>query len=423
MKPIHLLKEELNYELRIRGIVSERKEASQKRKILHRMMTQDADRALTFIDPLYAFETERIAIDRTLESIKNNVDEFEGPKSDSAFLRIVSRLIHITNRVRRMPIPEENPEEVATFKNESLATCVELEAIVYDKVEGQTTNEFESSFLRQSSNPHDLLVSVAKSAIAQAQSRKIDIHKWGLKFDGTPSQLNAFLERVKELAAARGVSEENVFLSAVDLFSGHALLWYRSIKNTVKSWEDVVTALRRDFLPSNYDDKLWEEIKTRTQGRGEPIHIYIAIMESLFGRLSRPALEKTKIKIVKHNLLPHYASHLALIEFDSVANLAIVCRKLDEASAQQKKYQPPPGPSKFLESDLAYIDTASSSSPSVREISSSVPKTRSKSNLVCWNCQKPNHTFSECRLTRKRFCFRCGKPGCTVKSCTVCSKN
>lgn len=46
-----------------------------------------------------------------------------------------------------------------------------------------------------------------------------------------------------------------------------------------------MAALRQAFLPCDYEESLWEEVRNRTQGADEPVSIYIAIMENLFRRL------------------------------------------------------------------------------------------------------------------------------------------
>lgn len=63
------------------------------------------------------------------------------------------------------------------------------------------------------------------------------------------------MERVDELRSARRISQDELFRSAVDLFTGPALIWYRSIRSTVDCWE-ALEAVRRDFFPGDYDDEL-----------------------------------------------------------------------------------------------------------------------------------------------------------------------
>lgn len=63
------------------------------------------------MDPEYKFEIERV-------------------------IRIISRIVHTSERVKRMVVPQkgDNIDEIKTFKNEFLATCLELEVLLNDSV-------------------------------------------------------------------------------------------------------------------------------------------------------------------------------------------------------------------------------------------------------------------------------------------------
>ncbi|EEZ97617.1 hypothetical protein TcasGA2_TC012951 [Tribolium castaneum] len=111
--------------------------------------------------------------------------------------------------------------------------------------------------------------------------KSFPVYKWNVKFDGRVSSVFAFLETVDELCHSRNVSKEELFISAVELFSGPTLTWFRSISENVKDWNSLVTLLKGHYLPHDYDDRLWNEIKMRTQGKNELVHEYIAIMKSL----------------------------------------------------------------------------------------------------------------------------------------------
>lgn len=419
MKPIHLLCDELNYELKIRGIVTMR-DIPAKRKILARALEKERFRPLQLIDENFNFEGEKQAINSTLESVNTLIVEFEGPASDSLCKRIKSRLIHVTDRVKRMPIPEGN-EEAKIYKNETYATCLEYEATLQEKiiVEQPLLN------LETPSLEHNLQVIHTPVPV---NAKTVAVYKWNVKFDGDShnSSVVAFLERVSELAQARSVSKNDLFSSAVDLFSGKALIWYRSIKNTVTDWDSLVSLLKREFLPSNYDDRLWDELKQRVQGRDEPVTLYIAVMETLFGRLARPPSEVTRVKHIKQNLLPHYVKHLALCDINTVTELGTLCKKLEEACDFKNKHRPCAKPLvNVIEPELAYLQNPSTSSFAKKNTyyksqKNNIPAntaTREKRKVICWNCNQPNHTYTNCTEKRKVFCYRCGKADTTVAKC------
>ena len=55
--------------------------------------------------------------------------------------------------------------------------------------------------------------------------------------------------------------------------------------------------------------------------------------------------------------------------------------------------------------------------------SSSGDNNKNQSNIICSNCNMPNHTYQSCKLKRKLFCFNCGLPNVKSGNCSNCSKN
>lgn len=84
MKPRHLLVGELNYELRIRGVESNR-DVNDKRKILTKLLSKERNRNHDTEDPNFDFDRERIDVVNTIDNIGNTIKEFEGPASDFRF--------------------------------------------------------------------------------------------------------------------------------------------------------------------------------------------------------------------------------------------------------------------------------------------------------------------------------------------------
>ena len=95
----------------------------------------------------------------------------------------------------------------------------------------------------------------------------------------TPEQVFNFLDRVDELRHARGASKQDLFLSAIDIFTGNALVWFRSIKNTVDTWDDLFEIFRNEFLPSHLDFDVWEKIRNYKQDFSEVYNLYSYYVE------------------------------------------------------------------------------------------------------------------------------------------------
>ncbi|CAG9768424.1 unnamed protein product [Ceutorhynchus assimilis] len=150
MKPTHLTQPELNYELRIRGVVAARLDASAKRKMLRRRMDADRNRDVLYVDPDYDFQNEKEIITETLEILEGLIAEFEGPQTDSSFQRIRSRLIYISNRICRLTIPVVDVDaEVTHAKQDFYAKYLELEANLFEKAEN---HQQQNGLLNQTLN-------------------------------------------------------------------------------------------------------------------------------------------------------------------------------------------------------------------------------------------------------------------------------
>lgn len=101
------------------------------------------------------------------------------------------------------------------------------------------------------------LTSAVNSVITHTEKKSVPVYKWNIKYSGDDDfSLKSFLDRVNELCVARRVDKDAVFAPALDLFSGSALLWFRSIKNQVNSWDGLVNKLKADFLPPGYKERL-----------------------------------------------------------------------------------------------------------------------------------------------------------------------
>lgn len=465
ISPHHLLIDELNYELRIRNVICNRCQ-DEKRKILARAFAKEkAGKKVDLSDPNFDFEKERQEINDTIVSITTLILELEGDENDSIFKRARSRLCHVTGRVQRIPNPN-NEVEVTTFKNESYATCLNLEADLYERVLANKPTTSTSAFDTSVVGNTTFVPSPIFLPNSSSQTRFVPVYKWGVVFNGDPRQLLPFLEKVSELAEARNVSDKELFSSAADLFSERAFMWYKTVKSGVDSWDSLVKLLKQKFLPPEFDEEIWDDIKVRRQGRKEPVVLYIAVMETLFNRLSRPVAEVTKIKFIRKNLLPEYVSQLALTDITSMKELGDLAERLENAAFLKNKSGDATrkSMSKFLEPELAYVDDSSEASSSgnsrfnsqnrnqfrrktpqcsavyqnknfsaqnksnIRSnsnLSSNTERTRQNnpSAVNCWNCGLPNHSYSSCTAKRKKFCFKCGTPDVTVSSCNNCSKN
>lgn len=438
-KPTHLLIDELDYELKIRSVVSNRI-MQDKRKILTRLLEKEIaspGRLINMSDYPHTFSSEKTAIEKSLGSIQQLVSEFEGTSSDSAFSRMKSRLSHLIGRINRVPTDKVDPDELdqaKEFLNESYATCLQIEADLYEKAR-QSDNIPHTDPLNSTLNP---VINIPAPVVSFSSKNK-PLSEWGIKFNGDPKKVYSFLERITALAKSRKVENSELFNSAVELFIDDAFVWFRNVQTRVSDWESLIIQLKKDFLPPDIDEDLWEQIKSYKQKKHERVTIFIAQMENLFSRLTRPPNEHTKIKYIKQNLLPEYISHLALVEVDQVSQLQDIVKKLEDVNLIKSRNSVQPYKYKEVKEVAAnsqyksnekttqknqnykqkYNTNNKNSQPSTSKVNTN-PKDK---KIICWNCGEPNHIFSACLLKRKVFCYKCGSTGVKSKECQNCSKN
>lgn len=502
MDPHRLLADELKYELLYRG-VSTISGQDEMRKALRRLLKFESEKkSLAYHlspskvpDPV----TELRTVEAKLAEVDGLLESVSGNKSDNEYKRVETKLIHIIGRVQRV---EPKDDEQSNVKSVLLASALERysdlelrarkwkdgmkkdgnEPPKTPKGAGTSTDETqpepeekceddnESSHFSSSHLPLNTQVIIKKT--------QVPIRDWRLKFYGTNSGLsvNAFLEEVESLRIARNVSYEDLVRSAVDFFEGPALIWYKANRNKLTNWQSLIFALREEFEPFDYCDRLWDEIKSRTQGRDEKFGHFISVMKNYFARLPKEPSEEEKLRVLLNNIQPFYLKHLCLQEITSIDELLHYGRKLEYVKMRSEQHRPPPPRRSLLEPDLAYEPPPRSSAPpraydhssrssapprafdhsprssapqrvsaarthyqpaeQPRPTAQSFPadpsrptevterpsqdRNRNRTVWICWNCRRQGHSFRNCREKMNTFCHRCGKEDVKTKDCEQC---
>lgn len=437
-----LEKDELTYELAIRGYTStEATKVEDMRRMLRNFLKLERSGSkLTYPQYPYTFKEDVDYVKTKIKVIKDLVKDFADTDTSSQYLKIISKLFHTFKRAERCP--SDSDDEHAQ-RSQLLVELIGLESVLKSRVRRfkrasqSDRSPVELSVLlsstgidSESSDESDFESPVVASDSATATTsinnvpvphcKSIPVAKWNItKFDGSNTKLSlgAFLENIEELRISRNVTQEQLFNSASDLFIGKALVWFRSIRSKIKSWEELVGELRLQFQVANFNERLFEEIKKRTQGSDESMGIYIAVMTNMFNRLTTSVSEAVKLRILLRNIAPFYQSQLGLTKVDSIDHLLRLGRDLEARKESIDNFVPPPRDRRTLmEPDLAYVYAESTSS-------GSGSKSGVIDEIICWNCKSQGHRASACVSSQKnRYCFRCGQPGSTVRTCNKCNQ-
>lgn len=438
----HLRKSEVAYELKIRGLPVEGT-ANELRKRLSQCLAINTPTDKQIVNELDTKTELKECKDKYLVLESLMADYEEGKKDE--YNRLVARGWHLYYRIERIPVAASLDEEPEKRKSELLQrTKSLLETFIRDKPEEESKSIEESSSDSEqmteeqkesdhrppvgnltstnTSSPrppalhtrpplHNEERPRSQSPAQYARGKSIPVYKWGLKFDNEPGQsVGSFLERVEELRRARGVSEQELFESAVDLFAGTALIWYRSTTNRIKTWADLCLEMKTVFQSPDYDYMLLQEIMNRTQGDNEPIDMYLAAMGGLYGRMAEKVPEGMKLQQILKNLNPYLQEKLCMFNIRDTEELREMGRKA-ELGRLRSSYQCSTARNvKTLEPDLAYHSGGQRTRAlgKTYEFRSKVSALHQQRGLEkrptaikCWNCSMEGHKFSQCRKERE----------------------
>lgn len=431
MQVNRLSQDELSYELAIRGVSTEGTVRVMRKNLSSILKIEKRSTKISFPAYPFTFEQDTQALARKIDELTPLIEAFSDYTRSATYIRLHSKLLHAIGRADRVKASSNDDKKQhidLLLKLQNLMSDLNKRAKAVGKANSSGTI-LDLSMVNLSDGSSSEVSDGDDADVAQCPTgnvavKSVPVCRWDLKFSGEPKtmSLSAFLSRVEELRVARNVTYDQLFSSAFDLFSGRALVWFSAVRRTISSWNELVTHLRTEFQPPNYDEQLFEEMKRRTQGSDETIGMFVAVMSVYFDRLEQigcPLNESARLKFLLRNLTPYNQQQLSLVTITSVEQLKKVGRQIEQARASVSMYAPPPNKTKLLEPDLAYcsVDVQSVGSSSGNSNNLSLP------NVVCFNCRKMGHVKRDCREPFRKNCYRCGYPNVTVTNCPRCQGN
>lgn len=245
-----------------------------------------------------------------------------------------------------------------------------------------------------------VLPRVPPVAHPQHCSKGLSLSKWKLSFDGHTCVRDFFIS-LDENIIAYDVHEDYVVRRFHEVLSGHALKFYRSIRDDALTLPQIKTIFIRTFGPVDFDDATERELRNMKQKGNQPIREFLIEIRALNSKLALPLSDRSLLPIIKFNLHPRYALCLSTNRITDLDTLL-------EIAANFEAYDHPT--QKALSRDIPAI-CATTNNVSVASTSALCPK-----------CDKPGHSYRSCPNIPGQICFKCKRPGFLTRDCPNCNK-
>lgn len=441
IKFLSLQKSELEYEVSIRGSTPGAT-VQELRKQIAKLgpLFPSEDILESFLEP----EDDLKGVVETLNKVKSYL---ESDLDRNTVLRTENYLNHLYHRINRIIVDDDNKKQL-----DNCISQYRSYSELFKSVQDKGTDLLISPGCTESTSstpPMNITVTCDRGS-------STDLGR--LKYDGK-SCVRSFIQRFTEFCDARSISEAKALSFATEVFTGDALHWYRSVKDRISNWSELINLLRQDFDQLDYDYRLLSEIRARTQGESENITIYLSIMSGLFSRLARTLTDDDKLEIILHNIRPCYASTLASAnEIKSLDSLQALCRNYETIQARLANFHEPSAATpNTLAPEFAYNGNKSRFGnkiiPNKQNLNpNNYSKFNNKNNnnysnnytnktnsnqthhyvhaveapkaRYCPRCRVNTHNFRQCTESKDIiFCFKCGRPDTKTPQCPDCNKD
>ena len=181
------------------------------------------------------------------------------------------------------------------------------------------------------------------------------VRKWKLQFDGKRDHsAEEFLLRVNECRSGTRLTELDLLDTLPHLLSGLALQWYRLERPRWAGWREFLVAFRRRFGGVNFQLRVREEVRRRTQGPDEAITDYLVGLRHIMNYVSPPYSLEEQVDFAYANLHPNYRSKIERDQIRSLEELEAKGEQLEAARLLSREYRPPPSPRDSLFPEHAY---------------------------------------------------------------------
>jgi hypothetical protein len=182
------------------------------------------------------------------------------------------------------------------------------------------------------------------------------MHNWKIDFSGDKNSklsLSEFLEAIWWKQIENEMTDKELLRGAHNLFTGPALRWFKANFRKWGDFKDLKADLVANFRPPDYDERLWDQLRLRTQEKDEPLNLYISEMQFLFSLLDEQPTEKMKLNFIQARLNPLCLDKIPkLREIKTIDALCAEWIDIESVRSRKENYRPPTAPENPIEPNL-----------------------------------------------------------------------
>lgn len=235
------------------------------------------------------------------------------------------------------------------------------------------------------------------------------LRDWDLKFSASENEdPQDFLGRLGDCKKCYGIEDDALLRAIPSVLGLMASRWYRVRREEIDSWKKFKKLFSREFVVVVDDEDVLDELKARTQAKGEKITEYLSCVKIIARHLRRPISADRLLKIVYRGLTPEYRRFLMGYQINSLHDLQRTLRSFERVKENTSCAVPPQGipvrpdfPS--MRTQLTARDNSGVFGGAQRPFLGS-----------CYLCQVVGHRASECSF---RTCFNCHEQGHNSAEC------
>ena len=207
---------------------------------------------------------------------------------------------------------------------------------------------------------------------------------WGLKFTGEDKNEDPdeFWERLEECREGSTIPDRGILSAIPCIFSKRAGRWYRTIKADLYNWADFKRAFKNQFTKEFDREDLLDDLKRRTQAKGEKIASFITSIRYIVGHFVDPPSEKSIFETAWRNLLPEYRRAMmdkVVENLDDLERFGLIWERQKDLD---RRYAPPPPAENFHLAGAGYSGaTGRSKVAAVQEITESADEVAAASQV------------------------------------------